>query len=113
MHLIITRSSSPCIPGKEDKAIARISSAHPGQGASVIVDNLCHAVHYVPFSCPGNDAAAFNACWQALRDYGLALDPEGRVYPGGAFDVTGFGVFWPRFEQERLQRGDMTPDVIA
>lgn len=113
MYLIITRSSSPRIPGKEDKAIARISSTHPGNSASVVVDNLRLAVHYIPFSCPGDDAGAFNACWQALRDYGMALDPEGRVYPGGCFDVTGFGVFFPRFEKERLERCDMTPEVIA
>lgn len=112
MYLIITRNNHTT-PGKEDKAIARISSTHPGNSASVVVDNLRRAVHYIPFSCPGDDAGAFNACWQALRDYDMSLDAGGRVYPTGAFDVTGFSAFWPRFEEERLQRGDMTPDVIA
>ncbi len=109
MYLIISRSFTP---RNEDKAIANICAEAPASTYTTVEDAACRAVRRVAFFAEGDGAEAFNACFNALKEYGMALDPDGRVYPTGAFDVTGYTKFLPKFMAEQESRGIVSPEVI-
>ena len=111
MYLIVSRSFHPR-NGEEDKADARICAKAPAGLFITVEDRDCGAIRYVAHYAEGDDAQAFNACWDALKAYGMTLDPEGRVYPTGGFDVTGFQAFLPQFLAEQERRGIVTPEVV-
>lgn len=111
MYLIVSRSFHPR-NGEEDKADARICAKAPAGLFITVRDTRVQAVKYVAHYAPGDGAEAFNACFDALRRYGMTLDPEGRVYPTGGFDVRGFQAFLPQFLAEQERRGIVTPEVV-